>query len=184
MDITVIRGSIPSYNGKLTLTQRSNRTSFGDALKSTASKSDVYESETPARTKLSDQEIAELAGRYDPHNMTRDQYDAFLDGLMEKGALSHLDAMRLGYRGCHFLEIDPEDFATGSIACGWACVTSAVDSGDSLKEMLEDTEGDLMIWLESMMAQQDQGSDAAIQEKRDALKTLHDIVKRIQAHRL
>lgn len=197
MDITLngvtFRNGIP-YNRKLNLTQRSDgtwhATNFGDTLQSTASKSgasqsrncDTYESETPTRTKLSDQEIAELADKYDPHNMTQDQYDTFLDDLMEKGALSRFDAMRLGYKGFRILDIDIATFATGGIGCGSAHVTSG-GSVDRLKQTLEDTEGDLMIWLESMMAQQDQGTDTATKEgsrqKAEALKTLHDIVKRM-----
>jgi len=176
LNAVAFRNGVP-FSTTLNLTKRSDgtwhATNFGDILqgthdarKSGASQSrncDTYESETAARTKLSDQEVAELADKYDPHNMTQGQYDAFLDDLIEKGALSRFDAMRLGYHGFRVLDIDPEVFATGG-NCGSGYVTGAVDHGDRLKQTLEDTDGDLIIWLERMLTQQDQGTDAAAKE--------------------
>ena len=60
---------------------------------------DTYVPELINRTELSDQEIAELASKYDIHNMTQDQYNAFLDELVEKGTLTKADTMWLGRSG-------------------------------------------------------------------------------------
>ncbi len=164
-------------------------TKFGDTMQSAynASKNrasqsrsyDTSESVTPVRTKLSDQEIADLAGKYDPNNMTQNQYDAFLDDLIGQGALSRFDAMRLGYHGFQVLDINPGSFATGAIGCGSAYVTSAGNDENGLIQSLEDADGDLFRWLESMLTQQDQGTREGSLQKKEALNTLLDIIKRM-----
>ena len=132
MDITLkavaFQGGVPVQT-ELNLTQRPDGSwhakNFDDILKDTrdASKSgaaqspnrDTFEREQPCRTKLSDQEVAALAGKYDPKNMTREQYDALLDDLIDAGALSRFDAMRLGHHGWRILDVSPGAFASGEI---------------------------------------------------------------------
>lgn len=167
------------------LMKRSNgnwgMTSFGDALRGAsdarktgaAQSRDTYEPETISRTKLSDQDLAGLAGRYDPHNMTRDQYDAFLDELMEAGALSRFDAMRLGYHGWNVLDLEPDE--NGKVHNGWAYV---VEDGRKPIESLDDADGDLFRWLDAMLDRQEQGIGASRRQK-EALDALYDIVKRM-----
>lgn len=46
--------------------------------------------------RLSEAEIQELANRYDPQNMTQDEYDGFIRYLQEKGVLSQLETSDLG----------------------------------------------------------------------------------------
>lgn len=190
MDITL--NAVAYRSGKpfqttLDLTQRSDgtwhATNFGDVLQGTynASKSstlrspscDTCEADTAARTRLSDQEIAELARKYDLRSMTQDQYDAFLDDLAEKGALSRFDVMKLGYRGWNILDISPESFASGGIGCGSAYAVSAGDSENGPIQSLKDVDGDLICWLESMLARQNQN--------KEPLNVLADIVKRMRA---
>lgn len=197
MNITLnavkFRDGVP-YHTTLDLAQRPDGTwhakNFDDVMQSTynASKSgatqsrncDTYESETPVRTKLSDQEIAELAGKYDPRNMTQEQYDTFLDDLIDKGALSRFDAMRLGHHGWRILDINPGAFASGGIGCGTAYATSTDNSAGGPRQSLEDADGDLMRWIENMLSWQDQDK-AGSHQKTEALKALHDIVKQMQA---
>ena len=194
MDITLtavaFRGGTPVQT-KLNLTQRPDGSwhakNFDEILKQTdnARKSgapqpqnfDTYEREQVPRTELSGQEIAELAGKYDPRNMTQDQYDTFLDDLIGKGALSRFDAMQLGHHGWRILDIDPGTFAAGGIGCGSSYVTSA---GDGPIQSLEDADGDLMRWLKSILAQQDQGSSGSSRQKMESVNILSDIVKRMQ----
>lgn len=156
-------------------------TSFGDALRDAsnarktgaAQSRDTYEPETISRTRLSSGDLAELSGRYDPHNMTQDQYDAFLDELMEKGALSRMDAARLGYHGLRVLDMEPDE--NGKVHNGWAYV---VDDGRKPIESLEDADGDLFRWLDAMLDRQEQGIGASRRQK-EALNALYDIVKRM-----
>lgn len=51
------------------------------------------------RAALSDTEIAALANRYDPHGMSREEYDAFLDDLQDMGAISKYEKRLMGYNG-------------------------------------------------------------------------------------
>ena len=158
-----------------------NWSSFGDALRqaSGANKTgasqprDTYEPETVTRTKLSAPDLAYLSGRYDPHNMTQDQYDAFLDDLIEAGALSRLDAARLGYHGLRVLDMEPDE--NGKVHNGWAYVVS--EDGKPI-ESLEDADGDLFRWLDAMLDRQEQGIGASRRQK-EALNALYDIVKRM-----
>ena len=131
------------------------------------------EAETPVRTGLSDQEIAELAGRYDPRSMAQGQYDALLDELIEKGALSRFDAMRLGHHGWRILDIDMGSFASGSIQCGTAHVAAAGSDGPI--QSLEDADGDLVRCLEHMLARESEGPR---EDQKEALNILYDIIRR------
>ena len=45
---------------------------------------------------LSESEIQELAKKYDPQDMTQDEYDEFIRYLQEKGVLSQLETSDLG----------------------------------------------------------------------------------------
>ena len=139
MDITLtavaFRNGTPVQT-KLNLTQRSDGSwhakNFDDILKQTdsarkggASQSpncDTCAAGTALRTGLSDQELAALADKYDPRSMTQGQYDAFLDDLIEAGALSRFDAMKLGHHGWRILNMDPGTFAAGGMGCGSAYV--------------------------------------------------------------
>lgn len=195
MDITLnavaYRGGVPVQT-ELNLTQRSDGTwhakNFGDALRDTrgasrsgtpqSSNCDTCEAGTAARTKLSDQEIAKLAGKYNLRNMTQSQYDAFLDDLIETGALSRFDAMRLGHHGWRILDIDPDGFAAGGIGCGSAY---AAGNGNKPIESLEDADGDLVRWLERMLVRQDQGLNKGSRQKKELLNILSDIVRQMQA---
>ena len=180
MNSMAMRDSIPFSR---TPERTRGTTSFGDALReaSVASKTgafqsrnyDTYEPDTVSRTRLSNQDLTELAGRYDPHNMTRDQYDSFLDDLIEKGALSRLDAMRLGHHGFRVLDMEPDE--NGKVHNGWAYV---VDDGRKPIESLEDADGDLFRWLDAMLDRQEQEAGASRRQKA-ALDTLYDIVKRM-----
>ena len=191
MDVTLkavgFRGGTP-YQTTLNLTQRSDgtwhATNFGDAMQSAyragkgtqARSRDTYEAEEAVRAGLSDEELAELAGKYDPSSMTQGQYDAFLDELVGKGALSRFDAMRLGYRGCRILDIDLGAFAAGGGGVGTAYVHD-----DRLKRTLEEAEGDLLSWLESMLSAPDQGTGEEGRRKQEAVNALSDIVRRMRA---
>lgn len=191
MDITLtavaFRNGTPVQT-KLNLTQRSDGSwhakNFDDILKQTdsahkggASQSpncDTYEAVTAPRNGLSDQELAALAGKYDPRSMTQGQYDAFLDDLIEAGALSRFDAMKLGHHGWRILNTDPRTFAAGGMGCGSAYV---IGGENQPLQSLEDANGDLVRWLESILARQGQEDG----QDKEPLAVLLDIVRRMQA---
>lgn len=51
------------------------------------------------RAELAQEDIRELATRYDPDNMTQEEYDSFLDDLIERGVLGKKDLNYIDYRG-------------------------------------------------------------------------------------
>lgn len=189
------RNGVP-YNTTLNLVKRADGSwhakNFDDILKDQydASKSaasqpqdcDTYETDASAKTKLSDQEIAEFARKYNLRNMTQDQYDTFLEDLVEKGALTRFDSMRLGYKGWRILDISPDAFISG-VGCGSCYATAADGSDNELLQSLEDADGDLVRWLESLLAQQSQGTvfEENGYQNTETIKTLLDIIKRMQA---
>ena len=191
MDITLtavaFRNGTPVQT-KLNLTQRSDGSwhakNFGDILKQTDSARKGCASQSPTcdtcaagtapRTGLSDQELAALAGKYDPRSMTQGQYDAFLDDLIEAGALSRFDAMKLGHHGWRILNMDPGTFAAGGMGCGSAYV---IGGENQPLQSLEDADGDLVRWLESILARQGQEDS----QDKEPLTVLLDIVRRMQA---
>lgn len=150
-------------------------TKFNDTLieASGAAGSDTYEPKSTVRKKLTDRELAELADRYDPRNMTQAQYDAFLDELVEKGVLTRGDTTWLGHHGMVRLDTDFDKIAAGQT--GGACVIN----GDTPARSLDEAEGDLMRFLQSMMAQQDQWTGPSSRERKEALDTLYDIIRRM-----
>lgn len=163
-------------------------TKFNDTLLDAidSGKRDTYEPELATRKKLTDRELAELAGKYDPRNMTQDQYDAFLDELVEKGVLTRGDTTWLGHHGLVRLDVDMDELAkqletgklTGGVV-GTVTVTSLDGSRTPLFRSLDEAEGDLIRFLQSMMAQQDQWNGPSSRERKEALNALYDVVRRM-----
>lgn len=59
----------------------------------------------PPRAQLTDEAIKELAQKYNPASMTRDQYDSFLEDLSAKGVLTRDEMGYLGYKGMIYLDL-------------------------------------------------------------------------------
>ena len=148
---------------------------------------DTRQVETVVRRQLSAQEIADLSDKYDPSHMSQDQYDAFLDELVEKGALTPADTTWLGYHGLQRLDVDMDkmfdSLAEGRLySDGRGYVTSADNYIPGL-DSLEEAGGDLFRWLEHMLARLSLGIDPSTREgsrqKEEALNALRDIVRRM-----
>lgn len=60
----------------------------------------------PQRKKATDEDIAELAEKYNPVRMSQKEYDAFLGDLMDRGIIAEEDLGRLGYLGLFACGID------------------------------------------------------------------------------
>ena len=201
MDGITVNGMI-TYNGKPVkatweLAKRADgtwyRKGFSDVLQKAhdTSKSstvrpidcDTYVPELINRTELSNQEIAELASKYDVRNMTQDQYNAFLDELVEKGALTKSDKMWLGRSGLQRVDVDLDVVFLKGMAAEPITIYSAGDLNGKPKDSLEDADGDVIVWLESMLAQQNQGTNGGTRDssgqRAEALNTLYDIVRRM-----
>lgn len=51
------------------------------------------------RAELTDEELAELADKFNPHDMTQEEYDEFLETLVDKKVLTQQEIKRAGYNG-------------------------------------------------------------------------------------
>ena len=73
--------------------------------------------DTFERRELTKQELnklaARLAGKYDPSHMTQEEYDSFLDDLVEEGILSRNQLGQLGYHGLVVLGCSLADVKSG-----------------------------------------------------------------------
>ena len=56
------------------------------------------------RTAMTGEQVAELARKYDPTNMTQDEYRDFLDELQDMGVISEMEKVLMDYdKGCQLL---------------------------------------------------------------------------------
>lgn len=82
---------------------------FEEKLKTTLAQTAAEQTEAaenaPPRTKLTDDDIKELASKYNPGSMTRDEYDSFLEELVDKGVLTHQEIQYMGYKGMVYLDL-------------------------------------------------------------------------------
>ena len=118
----------------------SSRSSFREALLAQTDKCETKRadestgSEDSERTTLTSEEISELASKYGK-NMSRQEYDAFLEELVDKGVLTNDEIWYLGYKGCI---MSP---AVEGVVC-YRC--------DEYGNPLEDAYGNSLEWTKTM----------------------------------
>ncbi len=82
---------------------------FEDKLKTKIAQTSAQQTEAaknaPPRTKLTDEDIKALADKYNPSSMTRDEYDSFLEELVDKGVLTNQEIKYMGYKGMVYLDL-------------------------------------------------------------------------------
>lgn len=82
---------------------------FEEKLRSTIAQTAAEQPEAvknaPPRAKLTDNDVKELASKYNPSSMTRDEYDSFLEDLVDKGVLTHQEIQYMGYKGMVYLDL-------------------------------------------------------------------------------
>ena len=82
---------------------------FEEKLRSTIAQTAAEQTEAaknaPPRTKLTDDDVKELADKYNPGSMTRDEYDSFLEELVDKGVLTQQEIQYMGYKGMVYLDL-------------------------------------------------------------------------------
>ena len=87
------------------------------------------------RTKLSDTEITALANKYNPYDMSTDEYESFLDDLMDMGAISPFERQEMRADG---LKVE-------KLGGGWASSAQGVYGGSPCFHWFE-AEGDVYRW--------------------------------------
>ena len=82
---------------------------FEEKMRSTIAQTAAEQTEAaknaPPRAKLSDEDIKALADKYNPGSMSRDEYDSFLEELVDKGVLTYQEIQYMGYKGMVYLDL-------------------------------------------------------------------------------
>lgn len=91
---------------------------------------------------LSGEKILELAKKYDPEQMTQEEYVSFVDELVEEGVLTEWDKNFIGYSNMVCLG-DPDGEWWGQF-----CVTDVGPIGSKTLNTLSDADGNLLKWAE------------------------------------
>ena len=135
------------------------------------------------RAKLSETEIAVLANKYDVHNMSDKEYNAFLDDLESMGAISNYEkTYELGYMGRTYVGIG----ATGTMLSAWQ--TPIDSSGRTPIFERRDANGDISKWINDRIQWKPSYSKDPDQRKaqEDSVKlhnTLAEIINRVDQQR-
>lgn len=95
-------------NGNYTKNRQSSfsQSLFSDTLKSAGKvNKDVYKVSgngcTDKLPQLSHSDLRYIADNHNPMNMSQNQYNSFLDALVEKGVITDDEKMMIGYDGCY-----------------------------------------------------------------------------------
>lgn len=132
------------------------------------------------RKKLTTDDIAELASKYDPKHMSREEYDAFLEDMVERGVLREEEIKRLGYHGV----------IVSSGVTLYITDCSKLPGGIPLQisGRLGNANGNMLDWMmrqsimEPVRAETEAGL-ATAKETNEAQKRLYDILEAIQSER-
>lgn len=144
------------------------------------------------RKELTKADIAELASKYDPKNMSQEEYDAFLEDMVEREFLSRDEIGRLGYEGAIVCgTIDPNE--TGDFLGGGIVYRADINKLPgrnplALSYSLSDANGDILNWVmvQSIMEPFSAASEAQLNFAKgtsDAYKALYNVLEAIQAKR-
>lgn len=132
------------------------------------------------RKELTTDDIAELASKYDPKHMSQEEYDAFLEDMVERGVLREDEIRRLGYNGT----------IVSSGVTLYCTDFSKLPGLDPrlLSYSIGDANGNMLNWMlirsimEPVNATTEAGLDTA-KETNDAHKRLYSVLEAIQTKR-
>ena len=111
--------------------------------------------------RLTDEEIKELSGKFNPEDMTQEQYDEFIDYLLDKGIISDKEA----------------SYGLGQnrvVVNGTGCTGYIREGAGNFIDSLSDADGNAMKFIEEMLKWE--GND----ERNYAFEKILSILKRIQ----
>ena len=117
-----------------------SKSSFQEALLARTDKLEIKRAdentgaEDSQRTTLTSEDISELAAKYGK-DMSDEEYDAFLEELVDRGVLTNDEILYLGYKGCIIIP---------------AGMTSACYRCDEYGTPLEDAYGNSLDWTKTM----------------------------------
>lgn len=133
------------------------------------------------RASLSDTEIAALANRYNPRDMSQEEYSSFLDDLADMGAISQYEKRLMGYNGMFSLGyFDASGAFAGSNWDAHILTGNQSDIGSPAE-----AGGDILSWLRDMLNRQNVvmgGMDEEAKEQnRERYETVSGILERMEA---
>lgn len=152
--------------------------------------------ETFERRELTKDELAELATKlatkYDPANMTQDEYDSLLDELVKEDILSRNELGPLGYHG--FMVVGSLAEGGTGINCGGSCVADTKNAdwntyfsryGYALS--LRETDGNALAYTKLMSLWKPTTGTAGwlnfAEKQCDSFTAVADILEAMQNHR-
>lgn len=134
--------------------------------------------DTP-RVQLTQAEIAELANKYDPNQMTQKEYDELIDYLLKKGTLRPEEILQIQYHGC-IASGSPSGLSASEVA------DARFDSAFPLKNIsFSSANGNVLNWVNRMAAmgvsgQPNTASYFASLHKHNAFETIGNILEQVQ----
>ena len=183
MDISDFYSS-PAYAAGSTAAKREPRTAssagvsqnkfFAEAL--AMHENNLFAGSTQ-RTELSDAEIAALANRYDPRDMSDEEYESFLDDLMDLGAISPFERLEMRASGLKIMD------------CGFQGWTSSGSVNSKYPYfMLWEAKGDVYRWITDRVTYKEAGpftpeQELAASRRQAGYEALSSIVSRMAAVR-
>ena len=136
------------------------------------------------RTVLSDAEIAVLRNKYDPRNMSGEEYDAFLDDLADMGVISQEEKRRMGYKGLVIVSYLDENGETviADPAINWMTVVPAGSENPAFHPW--EADGDILKWASGRLSLWKPVGGAEAQQKAqrrelEIFQTLSGILSRM-----
>ena len=177
MDIGRVYGRyLPLVPGQTPAARSDPKRSFFGKENLMLNRTNAYASS--GRPRLTDAEIDELAVKYDFQNMTREDYDGFLDDLVEKGVLTKAETAYFGYGGT--VRLDAMDSKI--------MVVSLVGQDRNYSQntpFLRDGvhgDGDMVTWLAELMESTDYSADPEafqrVKQRCEMYGAIYDVVAR------
>ncbi len=143
------------------------------------------------RKEPTEADIAELVGKYDPEKMTQEEYDAFLEDLVDAGILSEYELGVLGYDGLVVVGSMKDDGTVEwSFAGGYTPDTKNPEWDDyfgryGLAFSLEETKGNALAYAKLMTLWKPAPECSGNHEDKryDAFTALANVLETMQAQR-
>ena len=121
---------------------------------------------------LTDQEVWELAQKYDPRDMTQEEYETFISHLVDKNVLSAKETYDIGLER---VTLRPGSFRQ----CGFSVVPNLPSQELSVRT-LKDANGNAIYWADLMLKWCNRGSEDG-RIKAGALQKVSNILRRMDS---
>ena len=177
MDIGRLYGRyLPLTPGQTPAARSDSGRKFFGGENLTINRTNAYASS--GRPKLTDDEIDALAVKYDFQNMTREDYDDFLDDLVDKGVLTKAETAYFGYGGTVRLDAADSKIMVVSVA---GQERSYGQNTPFLRDGVHGN-GDMVAWLAEMMESTDYSADPdafqRVKQRCEMYGAIYDAVAR------